>query len=76
MLPIMISSEEPCTPSPVPRFYSQLKKAHKERVLPELKEDDLEESFVRGAGSFKPVTYTLLMHAPHWIQEAALAASR
>ncbi|KAI0747649.1 RF-1 domain-containing protein [Daedaleopsis nitida] len=39
------------TSSPtVPRYYSQLKKAHKERVVPELKEDDLEESFVRGSG--------------------------
>ncbi|KAI0928051.1 hypothetical protein AcW2_004185 [Taiwanofungus camphoratus] len=35
----------------VPRFYSQLKKAHKQRVVPELKEDDIEESFVRGMGS-------------------------
>ncbi|KAI0933648.1 hypothetical protein AcV5_005740 [Taiwanofungus camphoratus] len=34
----------------VPRFYSQLKKAHKQRVVPELKEDDIEESFVRGSG--------------------------
>ncbi|OJT07256.1 Mitochondrial zinc maintenance protein 1, mitochondrial [Trametes pubescens] len=34
----------------VPRYYSQLKKAHKERVVPELKEADLEESFVRGSG--------------------------
>ena len=33
----------------VPRYYSQLKKAHKERKVPELKEDDIEESFVRGA---------------------------
>lgn len=33
----------------VPRYYSQLKKAHKERKVPELKEVDLEESFVRGA---------------------------
>ena len=32
----------------IPRFYSQLKKAHKQRVIPELKEEDLEESFVRG----------------------------
>ncbi|KAG5354215.1 hypothetical protein C0989_003728 [Termitomyces sp. Mn162] len=28
--------------------FSQLKKAHRERVLPELKEEDLEETFVRG----------------------------
>ncbi|KAI0317867.1 RF-1 domain-containing protein [Amylostereum chailletii] len=34
----------------VPRFYSQLKKAHKDRQVPELKEEDLEESFVRGSG--------------------------
>lgn len=32
----------------VPRFYSQLKKAHKDRIIPELREEDLEESFVRG----------------------------
>lgn len=36
--------------SQIPRFYSQLKKAHKQRVVPELKEGDLEESFVRGSG--------------------------
>ncbi|KAK7689118.1 hypothetical protein QCA50_007809 [Cerrena zonata] len=34
----------------IPRYYSQLKKAHKQRVVPELKEADLEESFVRGSG--------------------------
>ncbi|KAL6307917.1 RF-1 domain-containing protein [Sparassis latifolia] len=34
----------------VPRYYSQLKKASKQRVVPELKEEDLEESFVRGSG--------------------------
>ena len=45
----------------IPRYYSQLKKAHKERVIPELKEEDLEELFVRGAGSFVLVSYTLLM---------------
>ena len=33
----------------IPRYYSQLKKAHKERIVPELLETDLEESFVRGA---------------------------
>jgi RF-1 domain len=32
----------------VPRFYSQLKRAHKKRVLPVIDENDLEESFVRG----------------------------
>ncbi|KAF7322851.1 Peptide chain release factor C12orf65 like mitochondrial [Mycena chlorophos] len=30
--------------------YSALKVAHKNRVLPELKEEDIEESFVRGSG--------------------------
>ncbi|KAH9977280.1 RF-1 domain-containing protein [Lactifluus volemus] len=34
----------------VPRFYSQLKRAHKKRVLPVIDENDLEESFVRGSG--------------------------
>ncbi|KAI0648266.1 RF-1 domain-containing protein [Trametes meyenii] len=37
-------------PASVPRYYSQLKKAHKTRVIPELKEEDIEESFVRGSG--------------------------
>ncbi|EIW60830.1 uncharacterized protein TRAVEDRAFT_36415 [Trametes versicolor FP-101664 SS1] len=43
------ASQRESTPA-VPRYYSQLKKAHKERVVPELKEADLEESFVRGSG--------------------------
>jgi len=34
----------------IPRFYSQLKKAHKDRKVPEVREEDLEESFVRGSG--------------------------
>jgi len=33
-----------------PRYYSQLKKAHHQRKIPELREEDLEESFVRGSG--------------------------
>ncbi|KAI0691172.1 RF-1 domain-containing protein [Cytidiella melzeri] len=36
--------------SAVPRYYSQLKKAHKSRQIPEIREEDLEESFVRGSG--------------------------
>ena len=31
-----------------PRYYSALKKAHKDRAIPELREEDLEENFVRG----------------------------
>lgn len=31
-----------------PRNFSALKKAHRERKVPELREEDLEESFVRG----------------------------
>ncbi|EPT06230.1 hypothetical protein FOMPIDRAFT_1110057 [Fomitopsis schrenkii] len=34
----------------LPRYYSQLKKAAKKRIVPELKEEDIEESFVRGSG--------------------------
>ena len=34
--------------SQLPRYYSQLKKAAKKRVVPELMEEDIEESFVRG----------------------------
>ncbi|KAF9566255.1 hypothetical protein CPC08DRAFT_814834 [Agrocybe pediades] len=37
------------SPAP-PRYYSALKKAHKERAVPELREEDIEESFVRGSG--------------------------
>jgi len=36
--------------SVAPRFYSQMKRAHKGRVMPVLNEDDIEESFVRGSG--------------------------
>lgn len=32
----------------VPIYYSALKRAHKERKLPVLREEDIEESFVRG----------------------------
>ena len=39
------TSSAPQTP---PRYYSALKKAHKDRVIPELLEEDLEEAFVRG----------------------------
>lgn len=54
----MISSDDTNTPSTdtpspnpnIPRYFSQLKKAHKQRQVPELREDDLEESFVRGSG--------------------------
>ncbi|KAH8983709.1 RF-1 domain-containing protein [Lactarius hatsudake] len=34
--------------SVAPRFYSQMKRAHKERAMPVINEDDIEESFVRG----------------------------
>ncbi|KAH9857678.1 RF-1 domain-containing protein [Lenzites betulinus] len=60
---------------PVPRYYSQLKKAHKDRVLPELKEDDLEESFVRGSGPGgqsvnKTENNVQLLHKPTGIRVA------
>lgn len=55
-------SESSVSPSKIPRFYSQLKKAHQQRVLPELKEEDIEESFVRGAGSTVLVPDHMLMH--------------
>ena len=67
MLFLMTSPEQTSTvelneqPQNVPRYYSQLKKAHKDRVVPELKEEDLEESFVRGAGLSTLVLYSLLM---------------
>ncbi|KAI0713441.1 RF-1 domain-containing protein [Earliella scabrosa] len=43
-------SEPSVSPASIPRYYSQLKKAHKERVVPELREEDIEETFVRGSG--------------------------
>lgn len=55
---------------PVPRYYSQLKKAHKDRVLPELKGDDLEESFVRGARYSASVSYIPVNANNTWEQEA------
>ncbi|KAF8267844.1 RF-1 domain-containing protein [Lactarius quietus] len=36
--------------SVAPRFFSQMKRAHKERVMPVINEDDIEETFVRGSG--------------------------
>lgn len=48
------SSELPLTgesPTHTRRLnFSALKRASKERIIPELNEDDLEESFVRGSG--------------------------
>ncbi|KAH9484039.1 Mitochondrial zinc maintenance protein 1, mitochondrial [Psilocybe cubensis] len=40
----------PSSSNSPPRYFSALKKAHKERVIPELLEEDLEEQFVRGSG--------------------------
>ncbi|KAI0373301.1 hypothetical protein BV20DRAFT_989966 [Pilatotrama ljubarskyi] len=59
----------------VPRYYSQLKKAHKERVVPELKEEDIEESFVRGSGPGgqsvnKTENNVQLLHKPTGIRVA------
>ncbi len=42
---------EPSSSPPRPLFYSSLKKAHQRRTVPELREEDLEESFVRGRAS-------------------------
>ena len=42
---VPLDTSAPQTP---PRYYSALKKAHKNRVIPELREEDLEEAFVRG----------------------------
>ncbi|KAJ3521912.1 hypothetical protein NMY22_g12112 [Coprinellus aureogranulatus] len=43
------AAQQPKSTSKRPMFYSALKRAHKERVVPELREEDLEEQFVRGA---------------------------
>ncbi|KIK97411.1 hypothetical protein PAXRUDRAFT_824951 [Paxillus rubicundulus Ve08.2h10] len=43
---------EPAVPpeTVIPRNFSALKRAHKKRKVPELREEDLKESFVRGSG--------------------------
>jgi hypothetical protein len=47
--------------SPPPRYYSALKKAHKDRVIPELREEDLEEAFVRGM-DFNLLNFTTFLN--------------
>ncbi|KAG1906014.1 RF-1 domain-containing protein [Suillus fuscotomentosus] len=45
------SVEPAAQPSPnLPRNFSALRRAHKDREIPELREEDIEESFVRGSG--------------------------
>ncbi|KAF8162909.1 RF-1 domain-containing protein [Crassisporium funariophilum] len=44
---VLMSSPHPITSR---INYSALKKAHKDRIMPELREEDLEEMFVRGSG--------------------------
>lgn len=44
-----VPPEEPNTPSRSTVNYSTLKRHHKERIVPQLLESDIEESFVRGA---------------------------
>ncbi|PFH52430.1 hypothetical protein AMATHDRAFT_74222 [Amanita thiersii Skay4041] len=56
--------------SPVPTYYSALKKAHKQRRVPVLREEDLEESFVRGGGQSinKTENNVQLLHKPTGIR--------
>ena len=53
------TSSAPRTP---PRYYSALKKAHKDRVIPELREEDLVESFVRGM-AFNLLYFTIFLNS-------------
>jgi hypothetical protein len=53
------TSSAPQTP---PRYYSALKKAHKDRVIPELREEDLEEAFVRGM-AFNLLNFTNFLNS-------------
>ncbi|KAJ7273559.1 RF-1 domain-containing protein [Mycena haematopus] len=65
-----VSSEThaPASDSPRKAFYSALKKAHKVRIVPELREEDLEEAFVRGSFGGQSVNKTennvQLLHRP------------
>ncbi|KAG2041779.1 RF-1 domain-containing protein [Suillus americanus] len=47
-----LSSKKPAAQhsANMPRNFSALKRAHKDREIPELREEDIEESFVRGSG--------------------------
>ncbi|KAG5647133.1 hypothetical protein DXG03_001088 [Asterophora parasitica] len=49
------------SPSHLPMNFSQLKKAHRSRVLPELREEDLEESFVRGTSLLSNTMHPVLI---------------
>ncbi|KAG6376519.1 hypothetical protein JVT61DRAFT_2512 [Boletus reticuloceps] len=60
---------------PAPRNFSALKKAHKQRKIPELHEKDLVESFVRGSGPGgqsinKTENNVQLLHRPTGIRVA------
>lgn len=44
----LLEPTTPSAPSQRPPYYSALKKAHQNRTVPELREEDIEESFVRG----------------------------
>ncbi|KAI8999017.1 RF-1 domain-containing protein [Trametes punicea] len=81
MLSIMTSPEDSPGPGPsepktkVPRYFSKLKRAHKDRVIPELREEDIEESFVRGSGPGgqsvnKTENNVQLLHKPTGIRVA------
>lgn len=64
-LPRFVDPAAPPEPT-LPRNYSALKRAHKQRSVPELREEDIDESFVRGRGDIRMTKVLSLISLREW----------